>query len=100
MWNDFFRTRTPNHVDTTELPEELPEGFPWKEVGKVLGIDPKVASNSVRQRYLECLAPGIIKGNWQPDEDAIIYRECALKTGWVAMSGLLPGRPARSISNR
>ena len=36
--NDFLRARVPGHVDLTELPGELPEGFLWSLVASELGM--------------------------------------------------------------
>ena len=98
--NIFLRERIPGHVDLTELPEELPEGFPWSDLAKALGITSAKDSYFVRKRYIHILAPGLVFGNWQPHEDAIIYREVAAGKGWVAIKGLLKGRSALSIKTR
>ena len=98
--NRFLRARVPGHVDLAELPDELPEGFPWVEAAKELGMEDKRAHKSLRERYVNHLAPGLITGNWQPDEDAVIYREKASGKGWKEISTLLKGRSPKSIRNR
>jgi len=98
--NNFLRKRSPGHVDLTELPEQLPKWFPWKDVATALGLtSPKVVFK-VRGRYLDNLAPGLVFGNWQPREDAIIYRAVAAKMGWAAIAKLLMGRSAKSFWSR
>lgn len=98
--NAFFRARVPDYEEVDELPEELPEGFPWIEVVKELGMEGARARWSLRQRFLNRLAPGLVSGNWQPEEDAVIYREKALGRGWAAISVLLKGRSAKSVWKR
>ena len=98
--NTFLRARVPGHVDLTELPEEFPEGFLWKDVAEAFGMEGARDNDSLRDRYFNYLAPGLIFGNWQPHEDAIIYREVAAGKGWVAIKGLLKGRSALSIKTR
>ena len=98
--NRFHKKRNPDHVDLRELSDELPEGFPWKEVAEELGMEGRKGSHAVRQRCRNHLAPGLIKGPWQPDEDTTIYGEKAKGKGWVAISKLLKGRSEKSVSNR
>jgi hypothetical protein len=98
--NNFLRARVPGHVDLPELPEEMPEGFSWTEAAKELGIEGKRAHKSLRERYLNSLAPGLIWGNWQRHEDDLIYREKSKGKGWKAISALLKGRSALSIRDR
>jgi hypothetical protein len=98
--NNFLRARVSGHVDLPDLPEEMPEGFSWTEAAKELGIEGNRARDSLRNRYLDSLAPGLIWGNWQPEEDDLIYREKSKGKGWKAISALLKGRSALSIRDR
>ena len=98
--NGFFRARVPGYVDVTELPEDMPEGFPWKDVAKALGMEGKNAHRALRQRYMQNLRPGLITGPWQTHEDDLIYLEKAKGKGWTAISALLKGRNAKTIAHR
>lgn len=98
--NLFLRARVPGNVDLTELPEELPEGFLWSLVAQELGLEERSARSSLRKRYVRNLAPGLVLGNWQPDEDDLIYRMRALGKGWVEIAKMLKGRSALAITNR
>ena len=67
---------------------------------KTFDLTSKKDSDTVRDRYINVLAPGLVVGNWQTHEEAIIYREHAAGKGWAAIAKLLKGRSAKSIKNR
>ena len=101
VYSDFMRLRRPGWVDAKELPEELSEGFPWKDVAIELKMDEVPnGGTACRGRYMNFLAPGLVFGPFQPDEDATIYREQAKNTGWVEISNMLQGRTDVSVKNR
>jgi hypothetical protein len=54
-----------------------------------------------RERWIGQLCPNITKGNWGPDEDAILIRNHAVHGNkWTAIAQNLPGRSAISVKNR
>ena len=100
--NNFWRSRIEGHDDLTEIPKDscLPKGLPWKEVAKEMGMEGKRANASCRERYLHFLAPGLVFGNWQPWEEALILREWVRGKRGTAISKMLKGRSENSIKNR
>lgn len=76
----------------------LRKGFPWKVVSKKLR---KRKPNQCRERFLNCVQPGINKTRWTKTEDDALKLLCTRYPGnWTKLSHFLKGRPANAIKLR
>lgn len=70
----------------------------WSHIASMM---PGRLSKQVRERWVNHLDPGVIKGGWTPEEDAIILRLIQEHgTQWKLMTPELPGRTDNAIKNR
>eukprot|EP00325_Prymnesiales_sp_UTEX-LB-985_P025362 CAMPEP_0174734038 /NCGR_PEP_ID=MMETSP1094-20130205/62491_1 /TAXON_ID=156173 /ORGANISM="Chrysochromulina brevifilum, Strain UTEX LB 985" /LENGTH=248 /DNA_ID=CAMNT_0015936785 /DNA_START=1 /DNA_END=747 /DNA_ORIENTATION=- len=71
----------------------------WSAVASCVGTR---SGKQCRLRWCNQIDPRIKREAWSDEEDTIILRERSLPvpTSWVAISGMLEGRPDNAIKNR
>lgn len=80
----------------TELVSEF--GMKWAVIAKAMEGR---TSNQCRQRWSYCLDPGLKKGKWTDEEDAIIIEQRNThKLPWIDIAKLLTGRCSMDVRDR
>ncbi len=72
----------------------------WKEVAKEVKSR---THEQCLQRWKKVLAPGLIKGQWTPEEDQLLLSAVAVNEGgkhknWGTVSNRIPGRTSKQVS--
>ena len=90
-------TQEEDAVLTTAV--KLHDGQNWKVIAEMV---PGRDHVQCLQRWKKVLKPGLVKGAWQPEEDALL---CKLMNepglgGWAGIANLIPGRTPKQCRER
>ncbi|OQS00909.1 myb-like DNA-binding protein [Achlya hypogyna] len=71
----------------------------WKAIAELV---PGRNHSQCLQRWNKVLKPGLIKGNWAPDEDQLLRRQIELcgENAWVQVAEGVPGRTTKQCRER
>ena len=89
-------TRAPRPRPSLSLPS--PSLWQWSEIAE---RTPGRVSKQCRERWFNHLDPSLKKGDWEPEEDAVLV-EAQKQWGnaWTKIAKLIEGRSENAVKNR
>jgi hypothetical protein len=71
----------------------------WKRIARSYFANTR-SGTQCKVRWKNHLKPGILRGNWQPHEDALIVHMAAQGDKWAEIASRLPGRIGENVRER